>query len=135
MSNDWLDLAKTWDEIADEEVRSTKQVAIEVFAQEITVPFWKGGNSPIKTGNWMANNIASSNSPKTNTIKAVDETGSKTLSKILNVAKNSATYSKFYIQNNTEYNQEIEYVGWAKTSPYRPYRTANNVLDNVMEGL
>lgn len=135
MKDDWSDLAKSWDEIAKDEVRTVKQIAIEVFTQEITVPFWKGGNSPIKTGNWMANNIATSGSPTNRTTKAEDETGAQTLAKILKVADKAATYSPFYIQNNTEYNNEIEYVGWANTSPYRPYRTAGSVLDNVVEGL
>lgn len=133
--DDWKDLADTFDSMAKEEVKFVKQVAVEVFAQEITQPFVKGGNSPVDTGNWMANNIASSGKPTDATNKRTDETGAHTLNKIINLANRSAAYKPFYIQNNTSYNDEIEYKGWAMTSPYRPYRTAGFVLDNTMESL
>lgn len=131
--DDWSDLAETWEDMAEKETKRVKQEVAQVFSEAVTKPWptyrmMSDGIAPVDTGNWLANTIASVGRPDNTTNTNVDEDGFNTMSKILYKTYSSPTYSKVFIQNNSEYNQEVEYTGWRVTKPYRPWRTSYSIL-------
>lgn len=136
--DDWSDLADTWDDIAEKETKRVKQRVSQVFAEAITKPLPTGrvnsdGIAPVNTGNWLANTIASVGTPDKSVNSNEDEDGFPTLSKILFKINESPTYSKVFIQNNSSYNNEVEYTGWRLTPAYRPWRRSLSILEEELD--
>ena len=122
MANDWSDLREEWLDMCKEETHRVRASAARVFANGVARPDDEGGFAPVDTGNWIANNIASEGKPSKEVNERLDKTGSETVFAIMEeVIHTRNPYQKFYIQNNSHYNDEVEYTGWAKTDPYMPY--------------
>lgn len=133
--DDWSDLRSVFAEMAEEEVSRVKREVVFTFAEPLTTPFKDNGLAPVKTGNWLANNIATVSHATTKTNDVEDKDGIETLGKIIDVTYNAKPYHQVIIQNNSDYNDEVEYSGWDMTSPYRPYRTAWSILKGKLEDI
>lgn len=133
--DDWSDLRSVFSDMAQEETKRVKQAVVNTFSEQITTPVDDGGLAPVDTGNWLANNIATESRPTRATNDDLDPDGFDTLSGISYVAYNSKPYNQVIIQNNSDYNDEVEYSGWQKTPAYRPYRTAFEILKGKLEDI
>lgn len=133
--DDWSDLRETFRDMAEEETQRVKLAVVKTFANSVATPVEDGGLAPVDTGNWLANNMLVYGRVNKQSNYDEDPEGISTKMKIYALAEQSKPFNIVAIQNNSEYNDEVEYSGWAKTPAYRPYRTAWEELKAKLKDL
>lgn len=139
--NGWDDLEEWVEEEIESLVKEVKTEAGDVFLTSVTSPtnfnvgtegYGMGGNTPVRTGNLMANTEVGVNSPPDGTNKSVDESGIDTYRRGVATVKSAGAWSNIYFVNNTPYNIQAEFTGWSKTKPYRYWLLSYN---DMMEAI
>lgn len=133
--DDWSDLKECFMDMAEEENKRIKLEAVKIFSEGITTPVEDGGLAPVDTGNWLANNMLVTGRPNKETNNDTDKNGMFTRSELIIRAEHVKPFNMITIQNNSDYNNEVEYSGWSKTPAYRPYRTAYEELKAKLDKL
>lgn len=148
--DDWSDLSECFMEMAEEEVQRTKLAIVKTFAEGVARPIKNNGRAPVLTGNWLANNELVYNKPNNNTNSEFDKEGVSATNEIIRKTKLSKPFQTVVIQNNSEYNTQVEYTGWSygwnkkgskledtpqSTPPYRPYRKSYEELRAKLDNL
>lgn len=120
--NGWSNLEEDFANLCETYIKEVKDAAVEIAIDSLTTPFMNNGLAPVKTGNWLANNLGTVNTYTNAYNNIKDTTGTDTKDKLLSSYRSSkSVYDTFTIQNNTEYNSQVEYKGWAVREPYQPY--------------
>jgi len=129
--DDWSDLSDCFYEMAGDTVQEAKKDIVRSFMHNVAQPLTASGYAPVDTGNWIANNVVVYNTPNDEENDSRDEDGLMTTLRADYKVEQSKPFQTVAVQNNTEYNLEVEYTGWTNksgtvttTPPYRPYRTA-----------
>lgn len=133
--NGWDDLEEWVEKEAEDLVKRAKTKAGEVFLTSVTSPtnFNKklpaggmGGNTPVRTGNLIANTEVGVNRAPDGTNSNLDEDGMETYFKNITKIKTAGVWDKVYFVNATPYNIQAEFKGWFKTQPYRYWEKSYN---------
>ena len=133
--DDWSDLSDSFYKMAEDAVQETKKDIVRSFIHNVAQPLTASGYAPVDTGNWIANNVVVYNAPNNEENDSTDEDGTMTILSAYYKVEQSKPFQAVAVQNNTEYNLEVEYTGWTNksgtattTPPYRPYRIAFEIL-------
>jgi len=137
---DYLDEVVT--DMIEDEVQESKKRIVKTFMNAAIMPPVNDGFAPVDTGNWIANNVVVYNKPNSESNDLTDKEGISTMIKAFYKVEQSKPFQTVVVQNNTEYNNEVEYSGWYNkggtvmtTAPYRPYRIALEILRGKLEKL
>ncbi len=134
--NGWDDLDEWIEEEAERIVKKAKTEAGEVFLRSVTKPY-SGGNTPVLSGNLMANTEVGVNRPQDGLNMSEDKTGKETFFDGLWRIKQADTWSSIYITNATPYNIQAEFEGWKTkgfgvTPAYRYWQLSyNDMLEAI----
>lgn len=122
----WDNLADQVEKMCEKMVKDVKTEASQIMLRSISE------HAPVKTGNLLGNTIVSSN-PDHSTNSIEDPTRTKVYSDGMNKVNLSSPYEKIYIQNNTEYNLQAEYLGWARTPAYGYFGISVENVNRMIE--
>ncbi|ECN2450313.1 HK97 gp10 family phage protein [Salmonella enterica subsp. enterica serovar Typhimurium] len=92
-----------------------RQVSIKLFSAIIKA-------SPVDTGRFRMNWMASGSTPADGTTDATDKSGTTATKKATSFVLNSADWKAFTLTNNLPYAQRLEY-GWSQQAPQGMVRT------------
>lgn len=126
----WLDLDDCIEEMAEEMIVEAKKVGASTALYSLTE------KAPVLSGNLMANTIVTVNAPTFNTNSLTDKSGLQTFKAGMAAVNHAKAYDQIYIQNNTEYNYQIEFLGYSKNkAPDGYFRISVENMYRVMEVL
>lgn len=139
--NDWDDIDDWVEEEIEDLVKQAKDEAGKVFLTSVTSPtnfnvgteaYGMGGNTPVRSGNLMANTEVGINSEPDGTNSSKDKEGINTFQKGASKIKAAKAWDKIYFVNDTPYNIQAEFSGWVKTKPYRYWELSyNDMLETI----
>jgi hypothetical protein len=134
--NGWDDLEEWVEEAAETLVKKAKTEAGEIFLKQVTTPY-DAGNTPVLSGNLLANTEVGINRAPDGQNSSEDEFGRETYFDGRTKLEFADAWDKIYIVNATEYNIQAEFTGWktkkfGTTPPYRYWQTSyNNMLEAI----
>lgn len=139
--NDWDDLDKWVDEEIESELVRAKTEASKVFLTSVTSPtnqnpkkstYGMGGNTPVLTGDLIANTEVGVNAAPDGKNSSEDLDGIDTYRKGMAKIKSAKAYDTIYFVNATDYNIQAEFKGWSYTKPYRYWQLSyNDMLETI----
>ncbi|EIC9734204.1 HK97 gp10 family phage protein [Salmonella enterica subsp. enterica serovar Enteritidis] len=104
-----LDVSKFVEKAKKNPEKVIRQVSIKLFSAIIKA-------SPVDTGRFRMNWMASGGTPADGTTDATDKAGPTATSNAANFVLNAADWHTFTLTNNLPYAQRLEY-GWSQQAP------------------
>ncbi|UEP18591.1 hypothetical protein QA027_gp20 [Salmonella phage vB_SenS_TUMS_E19] len=104
-----LDVSKFVEKAKKNPEKVMRQVSIKLFSAIIKA-------SPVDTGRFRMNWMASGGTPADGTTDATDKAGATATSNAANFVLNAADWHTFTLTNNLPYAQRLEY-GWSQQAP------------------
>lgn len=104
-----LDVSKFVEKAKKNPEKVMRQVSIKLFSAIIKA-------SPVDTGRFRMNWMASGSTPADGTTDATDKAGTTATSNAANFVLNAADWHTFTLTNNLPYAQRLEY-GWSQQAP------------------
>lgn len=129
MNNGWSDLEDDVEKLCEEMVNDVKTEASQVMLRSVST------FAPILTGNLLGNTIVSINTPDNSVNNIDDKEANIAYHNGMSKVNSSKPYDKIYIQNNTEYNIQAEFLGWANTPPYGYFEISTENVYRRMEAI
>ncbi|EPI9101755.1 HK97 gp10 family phage protein [Salmonella enterica subsp. enterica serovar Newport] len=110
-----LDVSKFVEKAKKNPEKVVRQVSIKLFSAIIKA-------SPVDTGRFRMNWMASGGTPADGTTDATDKSGTAATSNATNFVLNAADWHAFTLTNNLPYAHRLEY-GWSRQAPQGMVRT------------
>lgn len=110
-----LDVSKFVEKAKKNPEKVIRQVSIKLFSAIIKA-------SPVDTGRFRMNWMASGRTPADGTTDATDKSGNAATGKVTSFVLNAADWYTFTLTNNLPYAQRLEY-GWSQQAPQGMVRT------------
>ncbi|TNG07985.1 HK97 gp10 family phage protein [Salmonella enterica subsp. enterica serovar Heidelberg] len=110
-----LDVSKFVEKAKKNPEKVMRQVSIKLFSAIIKA-------SPVDTGRFRMNWMASGSTPADGTTDATDKSGNAATGKVTSFVLNAADWHTFTLTNNLPYAQRLEY-GWSQQAPQGMVRT------------
>lgn len=139
--NDWDDLDQWVDEEIEKELVRAKTEAADIFLTSVTSPtnqnpkkaaYGAGGNTPVLTGDLIANTEVGINTAPDGKNSSEDPDGMSTYMKGKAQIRRAKAYDTIYFVNATDYNIQAEFEGWSYTKPYRYWQLSyNDMLESI----
>lgn len=104
-----LDVSKFVEKAKKNPEKVIRQVSIKLFSAVIKA-------SPVDTGRFRMNWMASGSTPADGATDATDKSGTTAISNATSFVLNATDWSTFTLTNNLPYAQRLEY-GWSKQAP------------------
>ena len=104
-----LDVSKFVEKAKKNPEKVMRQVSIKLFSAIIKA-------SPVDTGRFRMNWMASGGTPATGTTDATDKSGNTATGNATSFVLKAADWREFTLTNNLPYAQRLEY-GWSKQAP------------------
>lgn len=110
-----LDVSKFVEKAKKNPETVMRQVSIKLFSAIIKA-------SPVDTGRFRMNWMASGGTPATGTTDATDKSGNTAIGNATSFVLKAADWKEFTLTNNLPYAQRLEY-GWSQQAPHGMVRT------------
>lgn len=110
-----LDVSKFVEKAKKNPEKVIRQVSIKLFSAIINA-------SPVDTGRFRMNWMASGGTPAFGTTDATDKSGNKATGNATSFVLNASDWREFTLTNNLPYAQRLEY-GWSQQAPAGVVRT------------
>ena len=110
-----LDVSKFVEKAKKNPEKVMRQVSIKLFSAIIKA-------SPVDTGRFRMNWMASSGTPAPGITDATDKSGNKATGNATSFVLNASDWREFTLTNNLPYAQRLEY-GWSQQAPAGMVRT------------
>lgn len=110
-----LDVSKFVEKAKKNPEKVMRQVSIKLFSAIIKA-------SPVDTGRFRMNWMASGGTPSSGTTGATDKSGNTATGDATNFVLKAADWHEFTLTNNLPYAQRLEY-GWSQQAPQGMVRT------------
>jgi hypothetical protein len=110
-----LDVSKFVEKAKKNPEKVMRQVSIKLFSAIIKA-------SPVDTGRFRMNWMASGGNPASGTIDATDKSGNIAIGNATSFVLKAADWHEFTLTNNLPYAQRLEY-GWSQQAPAGVVRT------------
>lgn len=110
-----LDVSKFVEKAKKNPEKVMRQVSIKLFSAIIKA-------SPVDTGRFRMNWVASGGTPASGTTDAVDKSGNIAIGNATSFVLKATDWHEFTLTNNLPYAQRLEY-GWSKQAPQGMVRT------------
>ncbi len=110
-----LDVSRFVEKAKKNPEKVMRQVSIKLFSAIIKA-------SPVDTGRFRMNWMASGSTPADGTTDATDKSGNAATGKVMSFVQNAADWHTFTLTNNLPYAQRLEY-GWSQQAPQGMVRT------------
>jgi len=110
-----LDVSKFVEKAKKNPEKVMRQVSIKLFSAIIKA-------SPVDTGRFRMNWMASGGTPAAGTTDATDKSGNIAIGNATSFVLKAANWHEFTLTNNLPYAQRLEY-GWSKQAPQGMVRT------------
>ncbi|HBC7939267.1 TPA: HK97 gp10 family phage protein [Escherichia coli] len=110
-----LDVSKFVEKAKKNPEKVMRQVSIKLFSAIIKA-------SPVDTGRFRMNWMASGGTPASGTTDATDKSGNTATGNVTNFVLKAADWKEFTLTNNLPYAQRLEY-GWSQQAPQGMVRT------------
>lgn len=110
-----LDVSKFVEKAKKNPEKVMRQVSIKLFSAIIKA-------SPVDTGRFRMNWMASGSAPATGTTAATDKSGNIAIGNATSFVLKAADWHEFTLTNNLPYAQRLEY-GWSQQAPSGVVRT------------
>ena len=104
-----LDVSKFVEKAKKNPEKVMRQVSIKLFSAIIKA-------SPVDTGRFRMNWMASGGTPASGTTDATDKSGNKATGNATSFVLNASYWREFTLTNNLPYAQRLEY-GWSQQAP------------------
>ena len=110
-----LDVSKFVEKAKKNPEKVMRQVSIKLFSAIIKA-------SPVDTGRFRMNWMASGSSPASGTSRGTDPSGANAIGAMVSTVSGLPDWSEFTMTNNLPYAQRLEY-GWSQQAPAVVVRT------------
>lgn len=110
-----LDVSKFVEKAKKNPEKVMRQVSIKLFSAIIKA-------SPVDTGRFRMNWMASGSSPASGTSRGTDPSGANAIGAMVSTVSGLPDWSEFTMTNNLPYAQRLEY-GWSQQAPAGVVRT------------
>lgn len=105
-----LDVSKFVEKAKKNPEKVMRQVSIKLFSAIIKA-------SPVDTGRFRMNWMASGGTPASGTTDATDKSGNTAIGNATSFVLKAADWHEFTLTNNLPYAQRLEYGHWSKQAP------------------
>ena len=105
-----LDVSKFVEKAKKNPEKVMRQVSIKLFSAIIKA-------SPVDTGRFRMNWMASGSAPASGITDATDKSGSIAIGNAISFVLKAADWHEFTLTNNLPYAQRLEYGHWSKQAP------------------
>lgn len=120
-----LDVSKFVEKAKKNPEKVMRQVSIKLFSAIIKA-------SPVDTGRFRMNWMASGSAPSSGTTDATDKSGNIAIGNATSFVLKAADWREFTLTNNLPYAQRLEY-GWSKQAPQGFVRVNVGRFQNLID--
>lgn len=120
-----LDVSKFVEKAKKNPEKVMRQVSIKLFSAIIKA-------SPVDTGRFRMNWMASGGTPAAGTTDAMDKSGNTAIGNATSFVLKAADWHEFTLTNNLPYAQRLEY-GWSKQAPQGFVRVNVGRFQNLID--